>query len=223
MQSVTNITENNLLKFWDEYHRRKLQQGECLRETVRSLSGILFSQSNLKILEIGCGAGNNLTILSSFASVTYGCDVSRIALDCARQFTGGKIQLLHCPLSWIPLSDQSFDIIVLSKVLSTLADDGLHFSLVQSIQRLLRPSGRLLLMDYIYSQKLDGNYVSQRIGKTLANILSPSWSSIDFVHFNPDDLCRIFAPLRYVVGYEKEMLSCRGHSERGYVSVFQKK
>lgn len=219
-RGVVNCRE--MVRFWNEYHNNQFHRDSCLRETVDSLSGLLFSCPNPRVLEIGCGAGHNLPLFAPFASAVYGCDVSNIALRQAEHYVGGRIRLSRCHPHWIPLANETFDLIILSKVLSTLADGGCQFSLVNSIHRLLRLTGKLLLLDFVHNQESLGRYASHWIGRTPAHIISPSWSSISFVHFRSDDFSRILFPMRRLVGYETQLLSCHGRLERGYAAVFQK-
>lgn len=103
-----------------------------------------------EVLDIGCGLGTALPVLSSRAHLVVGVDVAQSARLLARSRVH-ELGLANCTIRAADLrelgfDDQSFDLVVLDEVLTGGVDlaDGLAEAL-----RVLRPAGRLLIIDRI--------------------------------------------------------------------------
>lgn len=92
-----------------------------------------------RILDVGCGTGANLEMLSQFGSAE-GVDVSADALEFCR--TRGLGNVRQGEAEHLPYEDQSFDLVTGLDVVEHL-DDDLHG--LKEMQRVLRPNGRALL------------------------------------------------------------------------------
>jgi SAM-dependent methyltransferase len=106
--------------------------------------------SHLKILEVGCGTGGNLQMLS------YHGEVSAFEMDeQALKFAINKsnksdIRLGSCPDS-IPFNIERFDLICMFDVLEHIADD---LESLKKLKGLLKPSGLIIITvpayDWLY-------------------------------------------------------------------------
>jgi SAM-dependent methyltransferase len=110
------------------------------REILEGLIARLNLPERARILEIGCGTGHNLAMLSRFGRVD-GCELDASARELASQRSGRKIFSAKLP-DLSPFDDESYDLIALLDVLEHVEDDR---SALEAIFARLRPGGALLL------------------------------------------------------------------------------
>ena len=92
-----------------------------------------------RILDVGCGTGANLQMLSEFG-VAEGVDVSTEALDFCRARGLGRVR--QGAAEALPYEDAQFDLVTGLDVVEHLDDDVVGLS---EMRRVLRPGGRALL------------------------------------------------------------------------------
>lgn len=92
-----------------------------------------------RILDVGCGTGANLQMLSNFG-VAEGVDVSAEALDFCRARGLAKVE--QGAAEALPFEDASFDLVTGLDVVEHLDDD---VAGLKEMRRVLRPRGRALL------------------------------------------------------------------------------
>lgn len=92
-----------------------------------------------RILDVGCGTGANLQMLSNFG-VAEGVDVSAEALDFCR--ARGLSKVKQGAAEVLPYDDASFDLVTGLDVVEHLDDD---IAGLNEMRRVLRPGGRALL------------------------------------------------------------------------------
>ncbi|MBS1189193.1 MAG: methyltransferase [Rhodocyclaceae bacterium] len=108
------------------------------REILAALIARLDLPRLARIVEIGCGTGDNLAMLSRFGQVRA-LEAEPYALAIARQ---AGVEVLPGRLGEVlPLPEGIFDLVCLFDVLEHVADDGRGLA---AAARLLRPSGRLV-------------------------------------------------------------------------------
>ena len=99
------------------------------------------------LLDVGCGRGRILKLLASRANRAIGVDIDADARDVARAdlLLAGlpNCSLRHGDMYRLPFDDASFDTIVLDDV---LIDAEEPVRVLTEARRLLRPSGRLLIL-----------------------------------------------------------------------------
>src|SRR5207244_5893178 len=89
-----------------------------------------------RILDVGCGTGGNLEMLSEFGAVE-GVDVSNDAVEFCR--ARGVAPVKQAVAEDLPYDDGSFDLVTGFDVIEHLDDDG---AALREMRRVLRPSGR---------------------------------------------------------------------------------
>lgn len=114
------------------------------RRAAKILSG-LDLMSGGKIIDIGCGDGYYLHLLSSLPINNYllGFDYDKIVLDNARKNLGNKkIKLVNGSATNMQFNDNSFDNAIMTEVLEHIEDDKKALS---EVYRIIKPKGVLLL------------------------------------------------------------------------------
>lgn len=108
------------------------------RKSVNTFILKYIHRKNLKILDIGCGAGRNIEELKKYGSV-WGLDNSEDALRFCKK--RGRKNLIKANSENSGLKNKSFDLITLLDVLEHTDDK----KSLKEIYRILKPSGYLLI------------------------------------------------------------------------------
>ena len=93
-----------------------------------------------KILDLGCGTGGNLAMLSQFGDVV-GVELDETAAQMASDRSVAPVIRGRLPGA-LPLSEASFDCVTLLDVLEHIADDR---ATLNAVNTLLKPHGRILM------------------------------------------------------------------------------
>jgi len=109
------------------------------RLLMRRLLGDRLARGNVRILDIGCGAGANALELSAFGEVTAS-DRSLDALAFVRSRGVERVVAAEAPA--LPFEDSSFDIVTAYDVIEHVADDR---TFVAELARVLAPGGALAI------------------------------------------------------------------------------
>jgi SAM-dependent methyltransferase len=130
-QIYDHMAEHDTIHWWYRARRKVL---------ASLITRCVPRRQDMRILEIGCGTGHNLAMLSQFGTV------DAIEIDPASRAIAAerlKRPIGDAPLPELPgVPDAHYDVIALLDVLEHIADD--HAALV-SIRKKLRPGGRILL------------------------------------------------------------------------------
>jgi ubiquinone/menaquinone biosynthesis C-methylase UbiE len=108
------------------------------------------SQASGEVLEVAVGTGLNLPFYAEGVTVT-GLDISEHMLGLARSRTqqlGRDVTLRQGSAHTLPFGDASFDTVVCTLGLCAIPD---HEAAVSEMVRVLRPGGRLILVDHVAS------------------------------------------------------------------------
>jgi SAM-dependent methyltransferase len=105
------------------------------------LEDLLGARRNLRILDIGCGTGGMLPLLSPYGRVT-GIDPAEAAIRYSKQRYDSLAELVQVDFPREVPSGGSYDLVTLFDVLEHLDDDAKALVAAAS---LLRPGGRLLI------------------------------------------------------------------------------
>jgi len=105
------------------------------REHIRTILKKYTPNRNIKILEIGCGTGANLSMLKEYGEV-YAMEMNEFASGYASETTGLEIKI-----GWLPDNipfDEKFNIVCLFDVIEHVKDDK---TALKELQKLLLPDG----------------------------------------------------------------------------------
>ena len=108
------------------------------------------SRARGDVLEVGVGTGLNLPFYAAEVRLT-GVDLSPAMLAIARERAadlGRAIDLREADAQALPFPDGSFDTVVCTLSLCAVPD---HRAAIAEMRRVLRPGGRLLLLDHVGS------------------------------------------------------------------------
>jgi len=120
-------------KHWWFFGRRKIIEG-FVEKICRDIG-----KRKPRILDVGCGTGANLQMLSQFGAAE-GVDVSSEALEFCR--ARGLTNVKQGAAETLPHGDASFDLVTGLDVVEHLDDD---VAGLREMRRVLRPGGRALL------------------------------------------------------------------------------
>lgn len=102
-----------------------------------------YKKSDARLLDLGCGIGLTLSILSQEFPKSIGCDIDEKALRATRiilKEVGVKIPLVLYDGKILPFKDNSFDLVTLIEVIEHVEDPEL---MLKEIKRVLKPDGLL--------------------------------------------------------------------------------
>jgi ArsR family transcriptional regulator len=148
---------------WDSIRSLYVPQAQV----EKKLLDIIGDQPVQEMLDIGTGTGRILEILSPRVHRGVGIDLSKGMLAVARSNIEGKglsnIHVRKGDMYQLPLEDSSVDLAVLHMVLH-YSDDPLE--VIREAARVLRPRGRLLVVDFAVhtEEKLRNEFQHHRLG-----------------------------------------------------------
>lgn len=202
---------------WDKIYQKGKQLNRYpFSDIVSLIFKMKQAKPNLKVLELGCGAGNNVVFMASEGVSVAGIDISKTAID----FAKSRLQQLNLNAELIvgdfcaqPWQDNTFDLVIDRSALNCVPRKQIKQALAE-VNRVLKPSG--CLYSSIYSD-LHPAYITAQIrseeftkGLTLAG-----YQDIDGLYFaSKNDITSLFsefetleASLNTSVSLEEEVLS----------------
>lgn len=116
----------------------------ALKRRAKKIIEGLNPQQGDKILDLGCGTGYYLFLLSSLPVRLnlIGLDNDDRAVNEAKNFLSKKIKFIISDCHKLPFKDGTFDKVVASEVLEHLDDD---LNALKEIRRILKPNGILVI------------------------------------------------------------------------------
>ena len=148
------LNDDRLRQMWDKYaprYDRDITFFECL--VLAGGRQWVCSQATGDVLEVAIGTGRNLPFYPDSIRRLTGIDVSPGMLDIARARAanaGVAVDLREGDAQVLPFHDASFDTVVCTLALCGMPDDR---AAVAEMFRVLRPGGKLLLLDHIGSDR----------------------------------------------------------------------
>lgn len=98
-------------------------------------------RTDLRLLDCGCGTGNNLAMLERVGRA-YGFDLTPIGLQIGRE--AGRTRLARASVTAVPFPGASFDIVTSFDVLYSLADADENLA-ASEMFRVLKPGGAAII------------------------------------------------------------------------------
>ncbi|MEV6873097.1 class I SAM-dependent methyltransferase [Amycolatopsis sp. NPDC051128] len=143
--------DDRVRRQWDSYASRYDRDiGFFERVQFRGGREWACAQAHGDVLEVAVGTGRNLPHYPAGARLT-GIDFSPAMLDIARRRASGlgrEIELREADAQALPFPDASFDTVVCTLGLCGFPDER---AAIAEMHRVLRPGGKLVLLDHIRS------------------------------------------------------------------------
>jgi len=161
-----------------------------------------------KVLDIGCGAGNNTIKLSQYIA-PFDCDLVDLSLpmlEKARKrislVNTGKIRIFQSDFREIKL-DRRYDVIVAAAVLHHLRDDQDWESTFSKIYRLTEPGGSVWITDLV-SHEIEAvhSLMWKRYGEYLCSLNGKDYRDKVFEYIDKEDSPR---PVTYQLNLLKKV------------------
>lgn len=126
----------------------------------------LLELADGRVLEVGCGTGLGLRDVGPAAAVLCGIDPNLASLQRARQ-RAPAAGLAVAAAEHLPFADHSFDCVVSSLVFCSVSDP---LRGLAEIHRVLKPGGRLLMLEHVQARS--------SLGARLLDRIQPAWTAI---------------------------------------------
>ena len=121
---------------------------EPAAKILRDVGLTLFPpRDDIAILDVGCGTGSQLALYARPGCRLVGVDTSPAMLAVAKRKLGAAGELYLGDATRMPLAAASFDLVTVVFVLHEM-DAGLRPAVLAECRRVLKPGGRIVLMDY---------------------------------------------------------------------------
>lgn len=177
-------------------HLNRYPYGELVSvffRSLRFLSGGQRERSSVKVLELGCGAGNNLGFLCREGFDVSGIDGSQSACRIAENFLkqqGLRADIRCAEFDDLPYDDSSFDVVVDREATCCGALDDL-IATWREADRVLKPGG--VVISFLYSDqhpdylraKSDPEYAQKIEEYTFTEFQGGTFQDTGIAHFTP--------------------------------------
>lgn len=148
-----------------------------------------------RVLDVGCGAGNNTLKLRESVGNDFDVDLldlSRPMLDRAVQrvseVSGGRTQAIQSDFRTAPLTEGVYDVILAAAVLHHLRDDEDWEAAFQKIHRLLAPGGSVWITDLVTQETPAVQAMMwQRYGAYLESLNGEEYRDRVFAYIDRED------------------------------------
>jgi ubiquinone/menaquinone biosynthesis C-methylase UbiE len=111
-------------------------------------------EMSMSVLDIGCGTGQHLALYSPSGASLFGVDTSPSMLEQASRTLGDRATLHLANAQALPLESDSMDLVLCMLALHEM-DEPVRGNVIREVIRVLKPTGRFLIIDYA-STKPDG-------------------------------------------------------------------
>lgn len=113
------VFDRNIARLYESWYRS--QQGRAIDRSIEQLVLTLLKPKPMeRVLDVGCGTGNNLLALSKLGLDVSGLDASEYMIERARERLGNRCSLKRGMAEDLPFDDNEFDLVVLINTLEFL-------------------------------------------------------------------------------------------------------
>jgi len=121
---------------------------EPLNRGLRMLGvRMILPEQGMRVLDVGCATGSHLDIYRGSGCTLFGIDASPSMLDVARSRLGKGADLRLGDATQMHYESGTFDLVLCMLVLHEM-DQPARMSVIAEMKRVLKPDGRILLIDF---------------------------------------------------------------------------
>lgn len=171
------LTRNEVRRKYDEIAPR-YDRLEAVLEWlgVRRLRRGHFGKARGRVLEVAVGTGKNIPFFGRSVRELVGIDLSPAMMEVAEERAAGAsfpVEFLEAGAEELPFADASFDTVVSSLSTCTFRDP---VAALAEMRRVLRPDGRVLLLEHGRSDRRPVGWVQDRGADAHASVLGCRWN-----------------------------------------------
>lgn len=134
-------------------------------------------RKGMRVLDVGCGTGAHLNLYQGAACDVFGIEISSGMIAASRQKYKERLNLCRADAARIPFRNQAFDLVLLSMMIHEISPQ-IRSPVLAEAKRVLKDSGRVLIIDYHCSQ------VKNFRSRLLRGIIALVEMSAGSEHFN---------------------------------------
>lgn len=168
---------------------RRWTQGQCRavhQQHVQLILEWLAPLTGKRVLDLGCGIGRLSVAMVRRGATVIGVDSNEVMLQKGRErFGRSGICFIHAEAADLPLSAASVDAALAVMVLQHVLDDSQFVRALNEIARVVRPGGRVLIVDGTASaryQPINSPITIVRTRSDFDDVLLASCHPIGFEH-----------------------------------------
>lgn len=169
-QEIANAW-NQESNFYDSHVSHGMKSDEEKKLWMEAFSTRVKNDTQLQVLDVGCGTGAMGLIFAEMGHTVEGIDLSEGMMDVGRK----KAADMHLAMNFSsgdaehpPFDDRKFDVIVNRHLLWTLPNPD---TAISSWFRVLKPNGTLLVIDGVWDDGSRLNTVKKKISHKIASLV----------------------------------------------------
>ena len=148
-----------------------------------------------RVLDIGCGAGNNTLKFRQSLGRDFSVDlldISQPMLERAGQrvaaANAGRVQLIHCDFRTADLKSETYDVVLAAAVLHHLRDDNDWRKAFEKLFHIIAPGGSVWITDFVSHESADVQRLMwDRYGDYLVSLGGQAYRDKVFAYVDRED------------------------------------
>lgn len=189
-------------RFDDDVERfSSLQTGQTatvdapLAMTLIAEAAVACTNPIRRVLDVGCGAGNNTLRLRQVAGHDFDVDLLDLsapmlkrAAERVGRANGSQVRTIQADFRGAALADGAYDVILAAAVLHHLRDDGDWRDAFEKLYRLLAPGGSVWITDLVTHEATAVEALMwARYGRYLSDLGGPEYRDKVFAYIDRED------------------------------------
>ena len=173
------------IELYDAIQRLRFEHPEVKVVVLRSAKDRVFcAGANIRMLDLGCGGGNNAAFMAENGFSVFGIDGSPTAIEIAKdRFAKRSLQgdFIAGDLLQLPYEDNTFDFALDRESISMNRPEHIK-DILKEVRRALKPGG--LFCSFTYSADHPGKEYGQEVGRnTYSNFEKGAFEGRGVAHF----------------------------------------
>ncbi len=195
IEEIRERFENDVERFSDlEFGQAATIDAPLAMELITQ-AAVASTPNISRVLDIGCGAGNNTIRLLREYAKPFDCDLNDLSHNMLTRArvrvsaeTTGSVTLLEGDFRTLDLPDGSYDVVIAAAVLHHLRDDADWVSAFTKVFKLLRPGGSFWITDLVAHEtpKIQG-MMWNRYGRYLEGLQGEDYCRKVFEYIEMED------------------------------------